>query len=186
MTSFTNAAAAVTLALILSGLCSGQAPPRRSAKTAPKATQQTGPKVTRVDIEDLKALLKPNGKPRLINFWATWCDPCREEFPDLVLLDNEYRGKVDLLTVSLDDLAEIDRDVPKFLGEMKAKMPAYLLRTPDEAEALSAIFKDWKGNLPLTVLFDKDGNLSYQRNGKIRLDVVRENINKLLPSPQPK
>ena len=80
------------------------------------------PKVTQIDIDGLKKLIKPNGKPLMINFWATWCDPCREEFPDLVKLDTTYKGKIDIVTISLDDLAEINRDVPKFLAEMKAGM----------------------------------------------------------------
>src|SRR5438445_9026674 len=87
------------------------------------------PKVAPIDADGLKKLLKPNGKPLLINFWATWCDPCRDEFPDLVKLDAAYRGKIDFITVSLDDLADINTDVPKFLSELKAEMPAFLRHT---------------------------------------------------------
>src|SRR6476660_3230723 len=101
------------------------------------------PKVTQIDEEGLKTALKPNGKPLLVNFWATWCDPCREEFPDLVKLDAEYKGKIDFITVSLDDLAEITRDVPKFLAGMKAEMPAYLLKVADESAVISSVAKDW-------------------------------------------
>jgi thiol-disulfide isomerase/thioredoxin len=175
-----KAAIVTALTLILGGICSAQSPSRRSPKI------EAGPKVTQIDIEGLKPLLKPSGKPLLINFWATWCDPCREEFPDLVKIGNEFRTKVDFITVSLDDLADIDRDVPKFLREMKSNVPAYLLHTQDDGEALSAIFKDWKGNLPLTILFDTAGNISYQRNGKVFPDVLRENIRKLLPAEQAK
>ena len=49
-----------------------------------------------IDLDGLKKLLQrdPNDKrPLLINFWATWCDPCREEFPDLVKLDDDYRTR---------------------------------------------------------------------------------------------
>lgn len=173
---FWKAAFVAALGIFLFGVCTAQTSPRKPAK------QQAGPKITQIDIDGLKPLLKPSGKPLLINFWATWCDPCREEFPDLVKLDNEFRGKIDVVTVSMDDLADIDRDVPKFLSEMQWKAPAYLLHTADDAEALKAIFKDWTGNLPLTVLFDKQGNISYQRNGKIRFDIVRENVQKLLPA----
>src|SRR4051794_37851872 len=107
--SFARTVAVGTLVFVLCGLCVAQSSARNSAKP------QAGPKVTPIDIEGLKPLLKPSGKPLLINFWATWCDPCREEFPDLVKLDNEFRGKIDLVTISMDDLADIDRDVPKFL-----------------------------------------------------------------------
>ncbi len=109
------------------------------------------PKVTQIDDAALKNLLKREGetaKPLLINFWATWCDPCREEFPDLVKIDADYKGKIDFITVSLDDLAEINRDVPKFLAEMKAEMPAYLLKTASEEIAIASVSKQWQGGLP--------------------------------------
>ena len=100
------------------------------------------PSVTLLDGEGFSRVIKPNGKPLLINFWATWCIPCREEFPELVKIDAEYRGKIDFITVSLDDLAEIRRDVPRFLFDMKAEMPAYLLRTPDEDAAIRLVAPD--------------------------------------------
>ena len=141
--------------------------------------------VKQIDIVGLKKLVKATGRPLLINFWATWCPPCVEEFPDLVKIDNDYRGKLDVITVSLDDLAEIDRDVPKFLAEMKAEMPAYLLHTKDESTAIRLIAKDWAGNLPMTVLYDGMGAVAYMRNGKIRVQPLRDNIDKLLSPVAP-
>lgn len=152
----------------------------RAQRTAVAGTDQGQPRVTQIDTPGLQRLLKPNGKPLLINFWATWCDPCREEFPDLVRIDSEYKGKIDVITVSLDDLADINGDVPKFLRQMKAEMPAYLLKTDDESAAIKMVSKDWAGNLPLTVFFDAAGNIAYQRNGKIRFDTVKENIDRVL------
>lgn len=142
--------------------------------------QVVSPKVVQIDIEGLRKLLKPNGKPLLINFWATWCDPCREEFPDLVKLNTEYKGRVDFITVSLDDLDDIDTLVPKFLSEAKAEMPAFLLKTPDESAAISLVSKDWSGNLPLTAVYDSKGELSYFRPGKFRYETLREEIEKVV------
>jgi len=141
--------------------------------------------VKQIDIVGLKKLVKATGRPLLINFWATWCPPCVEEFPDLVKIDADYRGKLDVITVSLDDLAEIDRDVPKFLADMKAEMPAYLLHTKDESTAIRLIAKDWAGNLPMTVLYDGMGAVAYMRNGKIRVQPLRDNIDKLLSPVAP-
>ena len=118
----------------------------------------------------------------LVNFWATWCIPCREEFPDLVELDNEYKGKIDFITISLDDLAEIKRDVPKFLTEMKATMPAYLLKTNDENAVIGSISKDWTGGLPFTVLYDENGKVIHTRQGKISPKLVKEKVNSLISS----
>lgn len=155
----------------------GTAPAVKAATAA-----NTSP-VKQIDIVGLKKLIKPAGRPLLINFWATWCPPCVDEFPDLVKIDNDYRGKLDVITVSLDDLADIDTYVPKFLADMKAEMPAYLLHTKDESAAIRLVAKDWTGNLPMTVLYDADGTVAYMRNGRIRVQPLRDNIDKLLAPP---
>jgi thiol-disulfide isomerase/thioredoxin len=155
-----------------------------SAFSAQIFAQKTLPKVTQIDDVKLKALIKPNGKPLMINFWATWCDPCREEFPDLVKIDTEYKGKIDFITISLDDLAEIGRDVPKFLSEMKAEMPAYLLKTPNEDAAITFVSKDWRGGMPFTVLFNEKGEIAYSKEGKIKPEILRQEIEKLVAAPK--
>lgn len=145
------------------------------------------PKVTQIDDIALKNLLKreeATAKPLLINFWATWCDPCREEFPDLVKLDAQYKGKIDFITVSLDPLSEINGDVPKFLAAMKAEMPAYLLKTPSEEAAIAAVSKQWQGGLPFTILFDEKGATLYSRQGKVKLDILLAEIEKALTETQ--
>lgn len=170
----TRACLVVALVILLCSFADAQ---RKRAKKKPVVA---GPTVTRIDINGLKKLLVPNGRPLLINFWATWCDPCRDEFPDLVKLDAAYKGKIDFVTVSLDDPSDINTSVPKFLREMKAEMPAYLLSTPDENEAILLVSKDWAGSLPLTVLYDANGTLNYTRNGKIFYMAVAANIDRLL------
>lgn len=152
----------------------------QSFSQSKKSAATTLPKVTQIDEVKLKKLIKPNGKPLLINFWATWCDPCREEFPDLVKINSDYKGKIDFITISLDDLAEINRDVPKFLGDMKADMPSYLLKAANEELAISEVSKEWQGGLPLTVLFNEKGETAYYRQGKVKLDDLRAAIDKNL------
>ncbi len=130
--------------------------------------KRVGPKVLKIDAAGLKRIMRPTDRPMVINFWATWCDPCRDEFPELVKLHQKYRADVDFITVSLDYLSEIDRDVPKFLAEMHSEMPAYLLKTKDEAEdneAYRSVSDKWAGNLPLTILKDVRGFTLYERNG---------------------
>lgn len=138
------------------------------------------PKITVIDEKGLADLIKPKGKPLLINFWATWCVPCREEFPDLVILDGEYKGKIDFVTISLDFEEELETGVPKFLSSMKAEMPAYLLLTADEDAAISSVSKEWRGGLPFTILFAADGTTAYHHQGLIKLDTVRPIIDGLL------
>ena len=139
-------------------------------------------KITQIDIVALKRLVRPSGKPLLVNFWATWCDPCREEYPDLVKIDQEYRGKIDFITVSLDDVADKDTAVPKFLTDMKAEMPSYLLVTDNEEAAMGVVSKDWTGGLPFTVLYDAKGGVLYSRQGKVKIDVLKAALLKSVPA----
>jgi thiol-disulfide isomerase/thioredoxin len=138
------------------------------------------PKVTQIDEVALENIIKPNGKPLLINFWATWCDPCREEFPELVQIDAKYKGKIDFITVSLDDIEDINTGVPQFLVNMKAEMPTYLLKTRDEGTAIAMVAPDWQGGLPFTVLFDRNGKITHFRQGKIKIETLCEKIDELL------
>jgi thiol-disulfide isomerase/thioredoxin len=161
-------------------------PVKRSVavKTSPKPTDDR-PAVVQVDDAKLRELLKPkNGRPLLINFWATWCDPCREEFPDLVKIDAEYKGKIDFITVTLDEPNDIKVAVPKFLSDMKATMPAYLLVSSDESAIITTIAKDWTGGLPFTVLYNEKGEMAYFRQGKVRVDLLKNELNRLASAAQ--
>lgn len=165
---------------------------KSAARDSPKTAETTArgeknaaenidlPQVRQIDGDALGKLLKPNGKPLLINFWATWCGPCVEEFPELVKINSDYGDKLDVAAISMDELAEINRDVPKFLAKVKAKMPAYLLKTTDDDTALQNIDKSWQGGLPFTILINADGSVAYTRQGMFNSKTLREEIDKTL------
>lgn len=165
--------AAVIAALILFS-SSATTAQRRPAKV------KGAPRINVIDAAGLKKAASPGGKPLLINFWATWCDPCRDEFPELIQLNDQYKDRIRFITVSLDDLADIDGDVPKFLAEMKSPMPAFLLHTHDPSAAVTPLVPDWNGTLPMTLLFDKNGVLAYTRMGKVKLPALTAEIDRLL------
>ncbi|GAB7388357.1 TlpA disulfide reductase family protein [Bacillaceae bacterium] len=78
--------------------------------------------------------LKESGKPVVINFWASWCGPCREEAPELVRLYDRYRDKVEIYAVNLtanDDL----HDVKAFVDEFAFPFPVLLDETGQVATA---------------------------------------------------
>jgi thiol-disulfide isomerase/thioredoxin len=162
-------------------------PPKTVKKTAVKTAQTTQkpqtnpnwPKVTQIDETALTNLLKANGKLLLVNFWATWCDPCREEFPELIKISQDFKDKLDFITVSWDDLAEINRDVPKFLAQVKAdNISNYLLKTDNEDAAIRSVSKDWVGGLPFTIMYNEKSEVIFTRMGKIKPDVLRAEIEK--------
>jgi thiol-disulfide isomerase/thioredoxin len=138
--------------------------------------------VSAIDTEALKKLVtEERERPLLVNFWATWCDPCRDEFPDLVKIDSEYRPRaMDFVTVSLDDFSDIKTSVPKFLGLMKATMPAYLLNVSDPEPAIDMVDKGWSGSLPATFLYNAKGEVVYKHFGRVDPNELRAAIDKLV------
>lgn len=136
---------------------------------------------TAIDAAGLKKIVSDaKGKPLLINFWATWCGPCRAEFPDLVKIDADYRKKgLEFVLVSVDNVGIKDTLVPEFLGQYGAKMPSYLIDLPSRkaiAGAVRKIYPNFRDAYPLTLLFDKNGRLAYQKMGRIDDRLLRKQI----------
>jgi thiol-disulfide isomerase/thioredoxin len=142
--------------------------------------------VREIDLEGLKKILQRDPKdtrPLLINFWATWCDGCREEFPDLVKIDNDYRDKgLNFVSVSLDEVSDIKTAVPKFLKSMDARMNVVLLNVKDPEPAIHAVDATWDGALPATYLYDRDGKVVFKYFGAIKPAELRSAIDKQLGS----
>jgi thiol-disulfide isomerase/thioredoxin len=166
--------------LLASFAAPAQKPTSRAAKPKPKIAPKAV--VSPIGFEQLKGLLNESRqRPLLINFWATWCDPCREEFPDLVKIDTEYRPKtLDFVTVSLDDATDIKTTVPQFLDSMKATMPAYLLKDSDPEPAINLLDPHWQGNLPATFLFNAQGEVVFKHVGRVDAKELRAAIDKLV------
>ena len=144
------------------------------------------PAAVAIDAAEMQQLLKRDGnRPLLVNYWATWCDPCRDEFPDLVKIDKDYRAKgLDFIAITLDDLADLKTAVPKFLRLMNAKMPVYLLNVSDPEPAISLVDREWTGALPATFLYNNKGEVVYRHFGRVKPDELRAAINRLVSSKQ--
>jgi thiol-disulfide isomerase/thioredoxin len=175
---FTKAIISITLFVLLVSL-SAPAQKRKGRAAHPR---QSATVVSPIDTEALKGLLtQQRQKPLLINFWATFCDPCRDEFPDLVKINKDYGSKsLEFFTVSLDDATEIKGEVPKFLDSMKATMPAYLLNVNDPEPAINLMDRKWQGDLPATFLYNEKGELVYKHIGRVNTAELREAIDKVV------
>lgn len=141
------------------------------------------PVVQEINGEGLRKILQRDQsapRPLLINFWATWCAPCREEFPDLVRIGGDYKTRnLDFVIVSLDDPSEIKTTVPRFLRRMRAQMAAYLLNEDDSNAAISAVDPEWAGSMPATFLLDRAGQLVYKHLGPINPEELRTELEKV-------
>jgi len=171
----------VVIAVCFCVLLASLAVPAQKRKGRPAPPPQK-PVVSAIDNEALKHLItEQRERPLLINFWATWCDPCRDEFPDLVKIDSEYRPhSLDFVTISLDDSSDLKTGVPKFLSAMKATMPAYLLDVTDPEPAINMIDPKWGGSLPATFLFNAKGEVVYKHLGRVDPNELRAAIDKLV------
>jgi len=175
--SFTKAIVPITLCLLLVSLAA-PAQKRYGRAAKPKSVAVVSP----IDTDGLKGLLTQQREhPLLVNFWATFCDPCRDEFPDLVKIDKDYRARsLDFVTVSLDDMTDIKTSVPEFLDKMNATMPAYLLNASDPEPAINLVDKRWQGDLPATFLYNERGEVVYRHIGRVNTAELRAAIEKVV------
>lgn len=118
----------------------------------------SAPLLQPVDAEGLERVIDAQrGKVVVLNFWATWCEPCREEFPDLVRVAREFSPRLALVTVSLDDPDLAASTVTSFLKEMKAPAPALIKRPGDPDPFIRSVDPEWSGALPATFVHAADG-----------------------------
>jgi thiol-disulfide isomerase/thioredoxin len=98
------------------------------------------------------------GKPVFINFWATWCGPCRTELPDIVQLSQELKGKVVFVGIALDQ-ERTDEKTIKLVGGMMEKMK---MEYPNVISTSSNDLSKAFGNItsiPTTFIVDKNGKI---------------------------
>ncbi len=116
------------------------------------------------------------GKVVLLNFWATWCPPCREEIPDLIALQNKYRDKgLVVLGVSLDQKGPAP--VKSFVGRMKINYPVVI---GDEKTAMN-----YGGiqAIPTTFYVDRNGKIAGVQEGGADGKTFEQALQPLLEKP---
>jgi peroxiredoxin len=113
-------------------------------------------------LSDLK------GKVVLLNFWATWCTPCRAEMPEMVRFYNEHSSeKMEILAVNLTD-SDTVYDVKKFAGQYKLPFPVLL----DSAGTTGNIYKTV--TIPTTFVIDAKGTITQKHIGPMSYDMMAD------------
>ena len=112
----------------------------------------------------------------IVNFWATWCVPCREEMPEFVKLQRELGAQgVQFVGIAIDDAAKV-RD---FAAELGLNYPALI--GGYGAIELSRTLGNRVGALPYTLILDRDGNVRRTQLGPIKTADLRDILHQLLP-----
>ncbi|MDD2833556.1 MAG: TlpA disulfide reductase family protein [Methylotenera sp.] len=129
-----------------------------------------------VDSKDMMQDLKQyQGKIVVVNFWATWCPPCREEMPELSAFHEAYQDKnVTVLGIAVDE----PNAVKEFLAATPVSYPVLIGEM--EANALGDQLGNDKGILPYTVILNTDGTLVSTHFGRVDGKMLAQSIAPIL------
>jgi peroxiredoxin len=111
---------------------------------------------------DMRQLSEWQGKVVALNFWATWCPPCREEIPDFIKLQQRYEADgLQFVGIALQTAAEIQ----EFIAEYQLNYPS--LVGEQDVMALAKELGNGIGALPYTVIIDRSGIIQFTRKGTL-------------------
>lgn len=121
----------------------------------------------KINLSDYK------GKVVILDFWATWCGPCRRGIPDLVDLKNTYKDKIEIIGITVDQGNTLDKVIP-FMQQYKINYPV--------AYANSAIIQNYGGieAIPTSFVIDKDGKIVSKHVGLILKEQYIKEIEEVL------
>ncbi len=121
-----------------------------------------------------------NDTTYIINFWATWCIPCRKELPDFERINAEYQDKmVKVLLVNLDFPDDLGKNLIPFVQKNNIQSEIVVLDDPDSNSWINQVDSSWNGNIPATLVYNKNyrefiaGMVHYERlDSIIKLNTV--------------
>jgi thiol-disulfide isomerase/thioredoxin len=151
-------------------------------KSAPGAAKTAAPDPVLIDLTGYNQILaKYRGKPLVVNFWATWCEPCREEYPMLVDLAKQFAPQgVVVVGVSMDDDSDMNL-VRRFLVRNHPGFPNYRQKPGIDLDAFyPAVNPEWHGSMPETVFYAADGRILGSFVGSRPREVFEQAIRAIL------
>jgi len=174
-------AAAAVLSFMAFTTLAGCAAHRRGAAAA-----AGGPvSISAVDLEmasgpDVAKLAhRPGARAVLVNVWATWCEPCREEFPDILRVARQYRGDGLRVVLVSGDFPTEEPRVRQFLADHGVDFTTYL-KSGKDMEFVNGIDSTWSGTLPATWVYDGKGIRRAFWGGKAGYDDLNTKIREVL------
>lgn len=121
------------------------------------------------------------GNVLLFNFWATWCKPCVQEFPDLMKIHNDFKDQnFKLIFVTLDFGDDSFSETKKFLKKQGVDFTTYYNNFKKDDELISYMDKDWDGGIPGSFFFDENGTLRKTFIGKRKYENFKEVISDIM------
>ena len=149
--------------------------PATEASTIPQETQEAteppaniAPDFTMLDMDGNEVTLASFfGKPIVLNFWASWCGPCKMEMPDIQKFYEEYGEDIHFLLVSVDDSLDTAK---AFIAENGYTFPVYF-----DASSMGA-YTYGASSIPLTFFIDAEGNLTAYYMGAMSEGILQQGV----------
>lgn len=145
------------------------------------AQQGAQQKLTPLTLDAYSKLIAAHkGRVVLVNFWATYCVPCRTEIPDFVKLADRLRARgLDFVLISADE-PEQEAQARKFITIAKIPGPFYIKSADDNDKYAAAIHAKWEGELPASFIYDRSGKKVGAFIGEVPMKNIEDIIAKFL------
>jgi cytochrome c biogenesis protein CcmG/thiol:disulfide interchange protein DsbE len=146
---------------------------------APASLQrELAPDFTLPDLTNQPVRLSSfRGKVVLLDFWATWCEPCRDEIPHFIQLQNQYGSAgLQVIGISMDDSADPVRD---FYQRFRMNYPV-VMGNAKTGELYGGVL-----GLPIAFLIGRDGRIAAKHIGATDAAILEKEIKNLLAAPEP-
>ena len=140
-----------------------------------RATSQETPAASPAEqIEEFteETLTQYQGKVVVLNFWATWCPPCRAEMPALEAVYQEYRDRG--VVIVAVNVVESSKAILRFVNELGLTFPVLRDSERKAGNRYGILF------LPTTLFIGRDGQIAFREEGKIDQDTLSEKLDELL------
>lgn len=128
------------------------------------------PGFTLAALDGKPTKVAPDGQLIVLNFWATWCPPCRQEMPELDKFAQKYSGKVIFHAVNLQESADI---VAEFMNKNRYTMNVLLDKDGEVAKTFRI------NSIPTTLVVDKQGVIKYRKSGPVTVAELEGVLNGL-------
>lgn len=128
-----------------------------AAFTSAVFSQSKSAKVPVLNFDQLEPYLhRQTDTLYFINFWATWCVPCREELPAIEAVAEKYKNdKLKIYLVSLDFPKQLETRLIPFIRTNNIKSDVILLNDPDQNRWIDKVDPSWSGEIPFTVIYNR-------------------------------
>jgi thiol-disulfide isomerase/thioredoxin len=136
------------------------------------------PKVGLASVE-LQDMVRKSERPFvLVNFFATWCRPCRTEMPELVALQQDPASEVQVLLVSIDNQDAITSKLPGFLADNGVDFQTYASPDADGSALIGELYPIWNNSIPLSLIYNREGRLLEAISGMTDRSEIELIVNK--------